>query len=60
MNDCRHTFAAWAIRDGVPTLTLAKRMGTSVGQLEDTYYRWLRSDVDNLRAVLDASDAVNA
>ena len=55
--DTRHSFATWAIRDGVPTLTLAKLMGTSVGQLEDTYVRWLKGDADNLRAVFDKSDA---
>ena len=35
-------------------------MGTSVGQLEDTYVRWLKSDADNLRAVFDAADAKEA
>jgi integrase len=55
--DTRHSFATWAIQDGVPTLTLAKLMGTSVGQLEDTYVRWLKGDADNLRAVFDAADA---
>lgn len=54
--DTRHTFATWAIRDGVPTLTLAKLMGTSVQQLEDTYVRWLKGDADNLRAVFDTAD----
>ena len=54
--DTRHTFATWAVRDGVPTLTLARLMGTSVGQLEDTYVRWLKGDADNLRAVFDAAD----
>ena len=57
VNDTRHTFATWAIRDGVPTLTLAKLMGTSVGQLEDTYVRWLKGDADNLRTVFDTADA---
>jgi integrase len=55
--DCRHTFATWAIRDGVATLTLAKMMGTSVMQLEDTYVRWLKSDADRLRAVFDEADS---
>jgi hypothetical protein len=44
----------------VPTLKLAKLMGTSVQQLEDTYVRWLRSDADNLRAVFDIADAKGA
>lgn len=54
--DTRHTFATWAIRDGVPTMKLAKLMGTSVGQLEDTYVRWLQSDDDDLRAVFNKAD----
>lgn len=54
--DTRHSFATWAIRDGIPTMKLAKLMGTSVGQLEDTYFRWLQSDDDDLRAVFDTAD----
>jgi integrase len=54
--DARHTFASWAIRDGVPTLTLAKIMGTSVQQLEDTYHRELRGDADRVRGIFDAAD----
>ena len=63
---CRHrspqglrradTFASWAIRDGVPTLTLAKIMGTSVQQPEDTYRRELRGDADRVRGIFDAAD----
>ena len=54
--DCRHTFATWAIRDGIPSLTLAKIMGTSVQQLEDTYHRELRGDADRVRGIFDAAD----
>jgi hypothetical protein len=31
-----HTFATWAIEDGVPLWQLATIMGTSVVQIEDT------------------------
>ena len=55
--DTQHSFATWTIDDGVPTLTLARLMGTSVGQLEATYVRWLKGDADTLRAVFDRSDA---
>jgi integrase len=55
--DCRHTFATWAITAGVPTLTLAQVMGTSVAQLEDTYVRWLKTTADQVRALLEAADA---
>lgn len=52
--DCRHTFATWSIAKGVPTLTLAQVMGTSVGQLEDTYVRWLKGTAESVRTILDA------
>lgn len=55
--DCRHTFATWAIEDGVPLWQLATIMGTSVVQIEDTYARWLKRTDDQLRAAFDAYDA---
>jgi integrase len=54
--DMRHTFATWAIAAGVPTLTLAQVMGTSVAQLEATYVRWLKGTAESVRATLDAFD----
>jgi integrase len=58
VNDCRHTFATWAIESGAVELWyLAKIMGTSVVQLEDTYARWLNRTDEQLRAALDAYDA---
>ncbi len=54
--DCRHTFATWAIEDGVPLSQLAVIMGTSVVQIEDTYSRWLKRTDDLLRASFDAHD----
>ena len=55
--DCRHTFATWAIEDGVPLWQLATIMGTSVVQIEDTYARWLKRTNAELRAAFDAYDA---
>lgn len=55
--DCRHTFATWAIEDGIPLWHLATIMGTSVVQIEDTYARWLKRTDDALRAAFDAYDA---
>ena len=55
--DMRHTFATWAIEDGVHLWHLATNMGTSVTQLEDTYARWLKRTDDQLRAGFDAYDA---
>ncbi len=56
--DCRHTFATWAIEDGVPLWQLATIMGTSVVQIEDTYARWLKRTDDQLRAAFDAYDSM--
>jgi integrase len=58
----RHTFASWAIESGKVELSyLARLMGTSVRELEDTYFRWLKRTDEQLRAALDEYDAaVNA
>jgi integrase len=42
--DLRHTYASWQLAVDVPPAKLAKMMGTSITQLEDTYHRFLRSD----------------
>jgi integrase len=54
--DCRHTFATWAIDDEQPLSRLAMIMGTSVRELEDTYFRWLRRTDEELRSAFDAYD----
>jgi integrase len=33
----RHTYATWALRAGLPTFTVARRMGTSVEMIEKNY-----------------------
>jgi len=58
--DCRHTFATWAIEQGIELWYLAKIMGTSTTQLEDTYARWLQRTDGRLRAAFDAYDAREA
>jgi integrase len=59
--DMRHTFATWAIESGdVQLWYLARIMGTSVTQLEDTYARWLRRTDDQLRVAFDTYDAALA
>jgi len=55
--DCRHTFATWAIGSGIERWYLARVMGTSIVQIEDTYARWLKRTDDQLRAAFDAYDA---
>ena len=57
-NHCRHTFATWAIISGsVQTAELAVLMGTSVKEIEDTYFRWLQSADERLVKAFDAFDA---
>jgi integrase len=57
-NTMRHTFATWAIESGEVKLPhLATLMGTSVRELEDTYFRWPRRTDDQLLAAFDAYDA---
>jgi integrase len=56
INDMRHTFATWAIESGVQLPDLATIMGTSVRELEDTYFRWMTRTDEQLRAALDAYD----
>jgi integrase len=55
--DCRHTFATWAIESGVELWYLARLMGTSTTQIEDTYARWLTRTDERLRELFDAYDA---
>jgi len=54
--DMRHTFATWAIDNGIHLWNIATMMGTSVGQLEDTYARWLKRTDTKMRDAFDAYD----
>ena len=59
--DCRHTFATWAIEDGrLSLIHVAQVMGTSVRQIEDTYFRWLSRTDEQVRTFLDEYDAKEA
>jgi integrase len=53
----RHSFATWAIEADVQLSYLATIMGTSVKELEDTYFRWLTRTDDRLREQFDTYDA---
>ena len=44
--DCRHTFASWALRDGVGLFLLSRIMGTSIQQLDLTYGHLLGDSED--------------
>jgi hypothetical protein len=41
--DCRHTYASWQLQS-VPPAKLAKIMGTSIAQLDDTYHHLMPTD----------------
>jgi integrase len=53
----RHTFASNAIAAGIATFEIAKVMGTSVMQIEDTYGHLLPDAIDRARTALDAWEA---
>jgi integrase len=53
----RHTYAAFSIAAGVSLFALARRMGSSVGEIDKTYGHLLPDAVDYERGLLDAFDA---
>jgi integrase len=53
----RHTYAAFSIAAGVSLFTLARRMGTSVEQIDKTYGHLLPDAEEYERGLLDAFDA---
>ena len=54
--DMRHTFASWAIRDGVSLFYLSRIMGTSIAQLDQTYGHLVPDSDDYVRSLMDAGD----
>lgn len=53
----RHSYAAWSIAAGVSLFTLARRMGTSVAQIDGTYGHLLPDAEAYERELLNAFDA---
>jgi integrase len=53
----RHSYAAFSIAAGVPLFSLARRMGTSINQIDRTYGHFVADAVEHERAMLDAFDA---
>jgi integrase len=51
----RHTFASWALRDGV-SLYLSRIMGTSVAQLDATYGHLVPDGDEYVRSLMNAGD----
>jgi integrase len=58
--DLRHTFASWALRDGVSLFYLSKVMGTSIAQLDATYGHFVEDSEEHIRRLMDAGDARRA
>jgi integrase len=54
--DMRHTFATWSLAAGMSIFTLARRMGTSVQMIDDTYGHLAQDAEDQDRGLLDAYD----
>ena len=57
--DLRHTYASWSLAAGVDIFTLARRMGTSVKMIDQTYGHLAGADVYE-RELLDAFDSRSA
>ena len=53
----RHTYASFSIAAGVSLFAIARRMGTSIQQIDKTYGHLLPDAVDYERGLLDAFDA---
>jgi hypothetical protein len=51
-----HTFASWAIRDGVSLFMLSRMMGTSVAQIDYTYGHLVPDSEKYLSGLMDAGD----
>jgi integrase len=54
--DMRHTFATWSLAAGMSIFTLARRMGTSVQMIDETYGHLAQDAEDQDRGLLDAYD----
>jgi integrase len=58
--DLRHTYASWSLAAGVDIFTLARRMGTSVKMIDQTYGHLITGADVHERDLLDAFDATRA
>jgi integrase len=54
--DLRHTYASWSLAAGVDIFTLARRMGTSVKMIDQTYGHLITGADVHERDLLDAFD----
>jgi integrase len=58
--DLRHTYASWSLAAGVDIFTLARRMGTSVKMIDQTYGHLITGADVHERELLDAFDRGSA
>ena len=58
--DLRHTYASWSLAAGVDIFTLARRMGTSVKMIDQTYGHLITGADVYERELLDAFDQRSA
>jgi integrase len=58
--DLRHTYASWSLAAGVDIFTLARRMGTSVKMIDQTYGHLITGADVYERELLDAFDRGSA
>jgi integrase len=54
--DLRHTYATWSLRAGVGVYQLARRMGTSVDMIDQTYGHLASDALEHELGLLDAFD----
>lgn len=54
--EMRHTYATWALRAGVSTFLVARRMGTSVRMIDRTYGQFAVDTEEHELRLLDAYD----
>jgi hypothetical protein len=54
-----HTYASWSLAAGVDIFTLARRMGTSVKMIDQTYGHLITGADVHERDLLDAFDATH-
>lgn len=54
--DMRHTFATWALRAGLNTFTVARRMGTSLQMIDETYGHHATDSEAHELLLMDAFD----
>jgi integrase len=57
--DLRHTYATWSLAAGVNIFALARRMGTSVKMIDETYGHLAPNADAHERDLLDAFDSAN-